>query len=67
MEKINYIKKKVSMLPLDDRMYILKTLKQHSLVSDITQHSDGCRINLDKLKPDVIQIIYNIVHSRKNQ
>jgi hypothetical protein len=48
----------------DDRMYMLKILRQHIPLDKIKEHADGCRINLDKLQPSLINKLHYIIKSR---
>ena len=52
---------KVEELVYEDRLYVLQILKQHLPVSQIKEHADGCRINLDDLSDDLIHKIHHII------
>jgi hypothetical protein len=60
IKKIN-IKNRVNELTYDDRLYVLKILKQHLPLSKIIEHADGCRINLDSLTIEILNKIHHII------
>jgi hypothetical protein len=68
-KKIQFIKDKVDDLPYEDRLHILEILNQHLEPSQIIEHADGCRVNLNKLPDDIIFKLYHIVSVtlRKNK
>lgn len=60
---VNEIKDDVNELSYEDRMHVLQILKQH-LPFKIIEHADGCRVNLDTLKPEIINKLHHIIKTR---
>jgi len=58
------IKDKICELVYEDRLYVLNILKHHLPTSQIKEHADGCRINLDILSDDLIYKIHHIIMSK---
>tara|TARA_Y100000389_G_C17263282_1_gene414120 strand:+ start:431 stop:658 length:228 start_codon:yes stop_codon:yes gene_type:complete len=58
------IKNKVNFLLHEDRLYLLQVLKNQLSSSQIAEHADGCRINLDILSNDMINKIHHIVTTK---
>jgi ATP-dependent RNA circularization protein (DNA/RNA ligase family) len=58
------IKNNTNELCYDDRLYVLKILKQHLDLNKIIEHADGCRINLDSMTPDIINKIHHIINTK---
>lgn len=59
--KKDEIKNKVNYLLHEDRLYLLQVLKNQLPISQIAEHADGCRINLDTLSNDMVNKIHHIV------
>lgn len=64
VDKKIYIVDKTVELPFDDRMDILKILKQQLQPSEILKHADGSRIDLDILSAEMIDKLHHIVMTK---
>ena len=61
MEK-KYIIKSINELPKEDRQTILQVIQ--TMTSNISEHADGCRINLDKLHDTDVQKLYHLIKNK---
>ena len=62
MDSKKFIIKNIDEIPLTDRKELLKLIQRTP--TKISECADGCRINLDKLHAETINLIYMYVKNR---
>lgn len=66
-QKKYYIIKNCTKLSYPDKIYILNIIKINIDNNLISECSDGCRINLDRLPDELINRLYTIVENKFNE
>mgnify|MGYP000983047466 CR=1 FL=1 len=66
-QQMKYIKKRSDILTIDQRRSIYNTVRSNVSCTSAIRDADDVYIDLEKLTPNILEYIYNIVKARQEE